>query len=413
MSFAKAICYLPFVRFVILASLGGGLVMNSCCFSQDESLEQLQKQWSELNVKFTEAETAIESGEGDAESLRTNFENLVEQADQLVNKIDAAAVAKLASNPNDPAALRARMGIMLNEAQSAKFATVMNKGQELIKSGINPRYFEIASRSERLSIAAKEVFDELLIRQVEAKADDLPRVKLITSQGDIVVELFENEAPDTVGNFISLVESGHYNEMLFHRVVDSFMAQTGGFKLDAEGKEIGGEGPGYDIKCECYTPDRRLHFKDSLSMAHHGRDTGGSQFFLTFDRTSFLDDKHTCFGRIIEGHDTLKKLTRTHIPGSLSQSGREEPIAEVKMDRIIKAEVVRKRDHEYLPNKVVSKQPEEKATTSPGAAESDAESDADKDNADTGSIDNGDSAQANDGDVKATNSSSEPDKNQP
>ena len=95
---------------------------------------------------------------------------------------------------------------------------------------------------------------EKAIREAEAKADDLPRVLLKTTKGDIELELFENEAPNTVANFISLVEKGFYNDLAFHRVLPGFMAQGG----DPKGNGTGG--PGYSIPCECYKPDHRAAF---------------------------------------------------------------------------------------------------------------------------------------------------------
>ena len=145
---------------------------------------------------------------------------------------------------------------------------------------------------------------EKKIREAEAKADDLPRVLLKTSAGEIEIELCENEAPNTVLNFITLVDKGFYNGLKFHRVLPGFMAQGGDPKGDGSG------GPGYNIPCECYEENHRLHFRGTLSMAHAGRDTGGSQFFLTFVPTKHLDGKHTVFGRVIKGFDVLAKLKR-------------------------------------------------------------------------------------------------------
>lgn len=176
---------------------------------------------------------------------------------------------------------------------------------------------------------------EQKIRQAEAAADDLPRVKLETSKGEIVLELFENEAPNTVANFVSLVEKGFYDGTLFHRVLPGFMAQGGDPKGDGTG------GPGYHIACESYQPNARHHFRGSLSMAHAGRDTGGSQFFITFVRTPHLDGKHTVFGRVIDGMEVLSRLTR--VDPSRPQRGTPPP------DKIIKATVLRKRDHPYQP----------------------------------------------------------------
>jgi cyclophilin family peptidyl-prolyl cis-trans isomerase len=180
------------------------------------------------------------------------------------------------------------------------------------------------------------------LREAEAKADKkdlLPQVEIKTSKGTIIVELFENEAPNTVANFISLVEKGFYNGTPFHRVLPDFMAQGG----DPTG--TGSGGPGYHIPCECAKPEHRIHFRGSLSMAHAGKDTGGSQFFLTFRPTSHLNGKHTVFGRVVDGMDVLAKIQRRD-PGSPSAP---------QPDKIVEAKVLRKRDHEYKPETLPEK----------------------------------------------------------
>ncbi len=179
--------------------------------------------------------------------------------------------------------------------------------------------------------------DEEKIRAAEAAADDLPRVRLQTTAGDIVLELFENEAPETVGNFVSLVEKGFYDQLIFHRVLEAFMAQAG----CPEGTGRGG--PGYEIYCECVNDNHRNHFAGSLSMAKQPAvNTGGSQFFVTFMPTPFLDGKHTVFGRVVEGIDVLPEIVRVD----------PENPTDVEPTKILKAEVIRKRDHEYRPHKV-------------------------------------------------------------
>lgn len=159
--------------------------------------------------------------------------------------------------------------------------------------------------------------------------NELPQVQLETSQGKVLLDLFEDEAPNTVANFISLVEKGFYNGLTFHRVIDKFMAQAGCPKGTGTG------GPGYHIACECYRPDRHIHERGAISMAHAGRDTGGSQFFVTFTKTPHLDEKHTVFGQVVEGMEAIDRLTRT--------GGAAKP------DRIVTATVVRKREHPYQP----------------------------------------------------------------
>jgi cyclophilin family peptidyl-prolyl cis-trans isomerase len=191
-----------------------------------------------------------------------------------------------------------------------------------------------AAAAGKLPEGSKKVLDEIKIREAEAKADDLPRVKFETNQGTMVIELFENEAPNTVANFVSLVEKKFYDGLVFHRVIEGFMAQGG----DPTG--TGSGGPGHAIPCECDPkkfPNHRNHFRGTLSMAHAGPNTGGSQFFLCFGPTEHLNGKHTAFGRVIEGMEVLDKIKRIQ-PG--------EPGTP---DKIVKATVVRKRDHEYKP----------------------------------------------------------------
>jgi cyclophilin family peptidyl-prolyl cis-trans isomerase len=173
---------------------------------------------------------------------------------------------------------------------------------------------------------------ELKFREADAKAN-LPRVKFETSKGDVVIELFEDQAPNTVANFISLVEKKFYDGLSFHRVIPGFMAQGGDPNGDGSG------GPKYTIPDEVANPDHREHFRGSLSMAKtQAPDSGGSQFFLCFVPTSHLDGLHTVFGRVVEGLDVLAKLERTEgVPG--------KPVP----DKIIKATVISKRDHAYEP----------------------------------------------------------------
>ncbi|MEW5975454.1 MAG: peptidylprolyl isomerase [Acidobacteriota bacterium] len=109
-----------------------------------------------------------------------------------------------------------------------------------------------------------------------------------TDRGDIHLELFDKDAPKTVANFVKLAQSGFYNGLTFHRVIPNFVIQGGCPKGDGTG------GPGYQIPCEI-NPNK--HLAGSLSMAHRGKDTGGSQFFICHSPQPHLDGKHTVFGR--------------------------------------------------------------------------------------------------------------------
>lgn len=163
---------------------------------------------------------------------------------------------------------------------------------------------------------------------VAADKEPLPQVVLETSRGPVTLELYEDEAPNTVANFISLVEKGFYDGLPFHRVIDGFMAQGG----DPKGNGTGG--PGYTIACECYRKDHRKHERGVIAMAHAGKDTGGSQFYITFVRTPHLDGKHTVFGHVIDGMDAIDAFTIT---------------GQGKAEVIKKATVKQKRQHEYKP----------------------------------------------------------------
>jgi cyclophilin family peptidyl-prolyl cis-trans isomerase len=175
---------------------------------------------------------------------------------------------------------------------------------------------------------------EAALRAAEANADDLPRVRLTSTKGVITIELFENEAPQSVANFITLVKDGFYTDTPFHRVLPLFMAQGGAKTDDGDG------GPGYTIRGEHDLPNARNHFRGTLSMARiAGRpNSGSSQFFLTFVPTTHLDKEHAVFGRVIEGIEVLGDLERR---SPMHQANPPKP------DRILKAEVIRDRGHEY------------------------------------------------------------------
>ncbi len=124
-----------------------------------------------------------------------------------------------------------------------------------------------------------------------------------TEKGVMKVEFYEKDAPNTVDNFVKLSKEGFYNGLTFHRVIPDFVIQGG----CPDGTGAGG--PGYTIKCEL-DGDNQYHDKGVLSMAHAGRDTGGSQFFICHNRqnTQHLDRNHTCFGKVYEGQDIIDSI---------------------------------------------------------------------------------------------------------
>ncbi|NHJ39997.1 MAG: peptidylprolyl isomerase [Asgard group archaeon] len=128
---------------------------------------------------------------------------------------------------------------------------------------------------------------------------------LETSKGTIEIELFDEETPNTVKNFVSLIEKGFYNGLTFHRYIQDFVIQGG----DPKGNGSGG--PGYQIPCEVDAP-KQVHKVGALSMAHAGRNTGGSQFFIVLNEINckHLNRNHTVFGQTIKGLEVVKQLNQ-------------------------------------------------------------------------------------------------------
>ena len=124
-----------------------------------------------------------------------------------------------------------------------------------------------------------------------------------TEKGDMTVQFYDEDAPNTVANFLKLAKESYYDGVTFHRVINDFVVQGG----DPTGTGAGG--PGYQIDCEL-TGENQYHDRGVLSMAHAGRNTGGSQFFICHSRnnTMHLDRNHTCFGKVIENVDVVDDI---------------------------------------------------------------------------------------------------------
>lgn len=141
----------------------------------------------------------------------------------------------------------------------------------------------------------------------------LSKGEIQTNKGIMKFELYDDDAPIAVANFKKLISEGFYDGLSFHRVIPGFMIQGG----CPEGTGTGG--PGYTINCEL-TGEKQFHDRGVLSMAHRGRNTGGSQFFICLNRsnTKHLDGVHTCFGKITEGIDIIDSIKTGDIMEKLS-----------------------------------------------------------------------------------------------
>ena len=148
-----------------------------------------------------------------------------------------------------------------------------------------------------------------------------PKATIETTKGKIVIELYNDKAPNTVANFVKLAKQGFYNGLLFHRVIPNFMIQTG----DPNGDGTGG--PGYTFPDE-FAPDLRHDSPGILSMANRGPNTNGSQFFITLAATPWLDGKHAIFGKVIEGQVVLEQI------GAAERDQRDRPKQDIKMTQV-------------------------------------------------------------------------------
>lgn len=331
---------------------------------------EVLKKWNDLDKELSDLadKYAASKDKEEQATIRADYTKKVAGSDKVLAELRDAARAAFAAAPNeDGEVTKVLIGLVAYDYRRDDYDAAIDLGKQLEAGGVNDltlagilgsaefrtdnfaaaeKHLQAANQAGKLDPDSRgELADipkytklwqeELEKREKDAAKNNLPQVRIQTSKGQIVVELFEDEAPDTVGNFVSLVEKGFYNGSPFHRVLPAFMAQCG----DPTG--TGSGGPGYNIFCECTKPGNRKHFRGTLSMAHAGKDTGGSQFFLTFKPTPHLDEKHTVFGRVIEGFPVLAQLQR------------RDPTAKLppEADKIEKMEVIRKRDHEYKPNK--------------------------------------------------------------
>ncbi|MCY2984944.1 MAG: peptidylprolyl isomerase [Planctomycetota bacterium] len=194
---------------------------------------------------------------------------------------------------------------------------------------------------------------ELEIRKLEAEKNDNPRVEFLTTKGKLVIELYEDAAPETVKSFMYLVERGYYKRKSFFRVEKHLCAQTGCEKGDGTGDA------GYTIPGEADLPGHRDHFRGTLAIAlgsdeKTGKvlsDTGSSQFYISFLPAPNLDGRYTVFGRVIEGIETMSFFRVMNLGEEAQRKEEKQP------DIVLDCKVIRKRSTEYKPKIVAGKLP--------------------------------------------------------
>jgi cyclophilin family peptidyl-prolyl cis-trans isomerase len=363
--------FLAALALAVAVPLAGRGAENPCPGPKDEPFAQVFHDWQAMVAELADLRARYRGGTAaERTAIQAQWQERVATADGMLEKLISTARQAFAQAPNaDPQVTDLLVGTVAEWNLRDDYEKALDLGNFLVAHGCKNQqlpefvgiaafavaqfdtaetYLRRAQESHKLSPPAESVLSQIgyckeawarekKIRQAEAKADDLPRVLLKTSQGDVIVELFENEAPNTVANFLALVEQGFYNGLVFHRVLPGSMAQGG----DPNGNGSGG--PGYCIPAEFTRAEHRLHFRGSLAMGRsESPDSAGSQFYLMFAPKPSWDGKYTVFGRMLQGFEVLAKLQRI----DPSRPARIAP------DKILEAQVLRKRPHKYEVKKV-------------------------------------------------------------
>ncbi len=313
-------------------------------------------------VRMAEEQKKIDQLKARVIELRSQLDETAQKsfaADPEGNPLAAAHILRMAADavegrgqtqPFDPARAY-ELASLVGEHRQPDPQVLNIAFQACIAMQDYQRADRILKRLERMKVpitkefmthyeAGKKFWEmELAKRVQEEQAEDLPRVKLETDLGEIVLELFENEAPQTVANFISLVETGFYDGLDFFEVNPGQTARTGCPAGDGTGD------PGYKIQREPSSAESRRFFAGTVGMYESGPNSSGSQFFFTYQPMQHFDLKFVAFGRVIEGLDVIYQL-KPVISSSL--------VKNTDAIKIKRATVLRKRDHDYQPSKAFS-----------------------------------------------------------
>jgi cyclophilin family peptidyl-prolyl cis-trans isomerase len=377
-------------------SLAQSLTPEECKELQD--FEQVLVEWKQYLTRLRDQDNAFRTAPANQqEELKKQYDEMIPEGEALANRLLDAAVLAFAKAPD----CRRRReilgfleGVIESEVKNDRYETALRVAQLLIDNKVQDNelfdvagvaafcsnQFDVAEkhlkRAKELKLIGKsgeKILTEIAIykaiwsqeqelRSPERTAD-LPRVLLRTNKGEIEIELFENEAPNTVASFISLVEKGFYNNLKFFRVEAGKTAVAGCPKGDGTGH------PGYRMLNEALSVKRRIHVRGSVGMATGDPMVNGSQFHIAFRPQQDLDaGQHCTFGRVVRGLEVLATLQRRKPRDRKEvEASPFDNVAIPPADVILEAKVLRKRDHPYEP-KVVPITREEENARSPYVA---------------------------------------------
>ncbi len=340
--------------------------------ASEKALREHLKAMRIQQVEFHMSETPARDRE-----FRQNWADLCDAGRPIFARALKSMIQKYSANPADEQELAALLYELLDQnVKYSRFEGMLELGLALEQGGLiqeklapmiamcavaDNKYALAKKRMESVPEASRPLLPvlavfapvieqlqqewekELKMRAEDAQGEPLPQVKIRTTKGSFVIELFENQCPETVGNFIHLVEKRFYDGHTFHRVLEHFVAQTGCPEGDGSG------GPGYTIYGEMNQPNSRKFFRGTLGLALSKADpnSGGSQFFISFLPTYNLNQNYTAFGRIISGIEVIGTLNQINPD---QEKKKDEPT--LTPDEVVDMTVLRKRNHPYEPHKV-------------------------------------------------------------
>lgn len=318
-----------------LTAQGGGVSALGLDKAQVEVLADGLKKGltGELNImEFPrpEVEAAFGEAQARAEATQAGAEELPAISNGALEKIGAVMVMQsglqqLGFGAEEAGALRTGFvdGALATEMDPL-FEAKMPAFQEFIQPRAQAAQAEMMEAQAAAQVGVMAEFEDVA---AEWAVKDNFNVVLETTQGDVEIELFPSVAPLAVANFVGHIESGYYDDLIFHRVIDGFMIQGG----DPLGTGTGGESIWGKNFPDEFSSEVRFDSVGMLAMANSGPVTNGSQFFITTSTPAHLNDKHTIFGKVVEGYDNVVKIEKTKTGG-----GNNKPVKEQK---IIKAYV--------------------------------------------------------------------------
>ncbi len=332
-----------------------------------QEFDQAIKPWRQLARHMQELRTRfLASNPENRKVVREEYGKVLEDSERVLRELVPVLKKAYAANPADAEVSELMITLAVLFFDGDKFedslglaetliahdfprAEVYNiagqSAHELDRLDDAEKYLRLAFDKNALNPYGRQLLEEIPQRRVVIDAElarraadeakgDLPRMRLHTTRGDIVLELFEDDTPNTVSSFLGLVADGFFDGLAFHRVISGFGAMSGSPTSDGQG------GPGYETLFENDPAHVRPHLRGAISMVPLSKRTNGSQFFITLrpTRAKGLDGKQTVFGRVIEGMDVATRLRRYDA---------QEPNSLFDPDRILEATIIRRRGHRY------------------------------------------------------------------